>query len=105
MRLTERTIRQIQPPESGYSIHWDDELAGLGVRTTAKGAKAFVWNYRTAERRQRRVTLGRWPAISATAARVRAQEWAAKVHLGSDPLKARDERRAEVTVERPGGIR
>jgi hypothetical protein len=36
-----------KPPKEGYRIVWDDEVKGFGIRITANGAKAFVFNYRT----------------------------------------------------------
>ena len=86
MRLTERSIKRIAKPAEGYTLTWDDQLKGLGLRTTTNGAKSFIVNYRNADGTQRRATLGRFPALSATAARQRARELLAKIHLGEDPL-------------------
>ena len=93
MRLTERTIKCIRPPETGYSIIWDENLPGLGVRTTASGVQSFIFNYRNAEGVQRRTTLGRFPSLSATAARLKARELKARNDLGTDPLQAKQDRR------------
>ena len=100
MRLTERTIKPIAPPPKGYSITWDDEFKGLGLRTTANGVKAFVYNFRNARGQQRRITLGKWPVITATAARIRARDHAAKVHLGQDPLAQKQAQRTAMTIKR-----
>ena len=97
MRLTDRSIKQIPTPAEGYTIAWDDQFKGLGLRTTANGVKSFIVNYRNAESRQRRATLGKFPALSATAARSRAQELLAKVHLGQDPLEQKRVRSGEVS--------
>ena len=98
MRLKERTIKQIEPPPKGYAITWDEELKGLGLRTTAAGAKAFVYNFRNASGQQRRITIGKWPAISATAARGRARDFAIQVHLGEDPLADKETKRTALTA-------
>lgn len=98
MRLTERVIDRLTPPTSGYLIAWDEDLKGFGVRVTAAGAKSFIVNYRTRDGRQRRATVGRFPATSATAARLRAQELLAGIMLGSDPVKQEQERRSEITL-------
>ena len=100
MRLTERTIKPIAAPPKGYRITWDDELKGLGLRTTASGVKAFVYNFRTARGQQRRITLGKWPTITATAARIRARDFATKVHLGEDPLEQKQTEWAALTTKR-----
>lgn len=97
MRLTEQSIKQIPAPDTGYSITWDDDLSGFGLRTMSGGVKAFILNYRTVDDRQRRQTLGRWPALSATAARKRAMELRAGVHLGDDPVEKKRQRRTAPT--------
>ena len=37
MRLTERSIKRIAKPTEGYTLTWDDQLKGVGLRTTANG--------------------------------------------------------------------
>ena len=97
MRLTEQSIKQIPAPDTRYSVTWDDDLSGFGLRTMSGGVKAFILNYRTVDGRQRRQTLGRWPALSATAARKRAMELRAGVHLGDDPVEKKRQRRTAPT--------
>lgn len=97
MRLTERSIKRIAKPTEGYTLTWDDQLKGLGLRTTANGIKSFIVNYRNADGTQRRATLGRFPALTATAARQRAQELLAQIHLGADPLDQQRARRGELS--------
>ena len=97
MRLTEKIIRGIEPPNEDYALTWDADLAGLGLRTTAGGVKAFIYNYRTEDGRQRRATIGRWPALTATAARAHATKLRAKVETGGDPLGTKQARRGELT--------
>ena len=96
MRLSEKSIRKLAAPEKGNRIYYDDEILGLGLRVTAKGARAFVMNYRI-ERRERRLTIGRHPEWSATAARERARELRREIDLGIDPLGRKQDRRAEPT--------
>ena len=47
-----------------------------------------------------RVTLGRWPTLTSTAARLRAREIAAKVAAGGDPREEKQARRAKLTALR-----
>lgn len=35
-------VNSVQPPATGYKIHWDQKLSGYGVRVNAKGTKSFV---------------------------------------------------------------
>jgi hypothetical protein len=74
MRLNEQAIRKIQPPASGYQIHRDDEIKGLGLRVTANNARAFVFGYTTLGGAERRMTIGPWPEWSTTAAREKVKE-------------------------------
>ena len=96
MRLNEATIKRIDPPQHGNKITYDEVVPGFGMRVTAKGARAFVFNYRTAGR-ERRLTIGSWPAWSATAARERARDLRRMVDRGTDPLGDRQQRRIAPT--------
>ncbi|MDA1315120.1 MAG: tyrosine-type recombinase/integrase [Acidobacteria bacterium] len=97
MRLTEKTIKALEPPERGNRISYDDEVSGFGVRVTTGGHRAFILNYRT-EGRERRLTIGSWPAWSATGARRRAKDLRVLIDQGEDPLAEKQERRAAPTV-------
>jgi integrase len=91
-RLTEKRIRDAVPvSDRDYQI-FDDQIRGLAVRVNRSGAKAFTLDYRFAGR-QRRMTLGRWPEWSVTAARQRAKELRRDIDLGHDPLSKRDDMR------------
>ena len=98
IRLTDRAIRGIKPPKDGAEFVYDSELPFFGLRALASGTKAFVYGYRNADGRLHRVTLGRWPVLTATAARLRAREIAAKVASGGDPFEEQQARRAENTL-------
>jgi len=41
-KLTDRQIRERLPPETGYTITYDDGMPGFGVRITAAGVRSFV---------------------------------------------------------------
>ena len=87
-RLTERRIRDARPgPRT--RILWDAEVAGLGVRITAGGTKAYILNYRVAGR-ERRATLARFGELSLRAARERAAAELVAIRAGeTDPLERR----------------
>lgn len=97
-RLTEQTIKAIPAPVEGYTLTADTDFAGLAIRTTAGGVKSFTYQYRTAQGRSRRVTLGRWPTITATAARLRAKKLRAEADTGNDPAEAKQRKRREGTL-------
>jgi integrase len=98
MRLTEATIRAVEPPAHGYRLVADAEITGLGLRVLASKTKTFTYTY-VVEGRQRRLTIGPWPEWSATAARERAKELRQQVDRGEDPLAEKQLRREAITVE------
>ena len=99
VRLTDRAIRAIDPPKDGAMFVYDSEVPYFGLRTLASGTKAFVYGYRNKEGRLHRVTLGRWPILTATAARLRAREMAGQIANGKDPHEELQERRSGETIE------
>ncbi|MFY9855473.1 MAG: Arm DNA-binding domain-containing protein, partial [Terracidiphilus sp.] len=72
-RIVEQTIKRMQAPAVGNWIEWDSEIPGFGLRVTANGVKSFILDYRIFGR-QRRYTIGQYPELTATAARVEAGE-------------------------------
>ncbi len=96
MRLTERSIRQILAPNNGNKIHYDDQVSGFGLRATGAGHRSFILNYRV-NGHERRLTIGPWPAWSATAARERAKDLRQQIDRGQDPLRSKQQRRGEPT--------
>lgn len=96
-RITETLAKSAPPPASGQIIIYDSDLKGFGLRITAKGARAFVLNYRSAGI-ERRLTIGRYPEWSAAAARKEAENAKRRIDLGDDPMARRHEDRAALTV-------
>ena len=93
LRLSDKLVRGIEPPATGARITYDADVAGFGARVTAAGARSFVLNYRTQAGRERRYTIGGFPAWGTAAARKFAAELKARIRQGYDPL-AELERRA-----------
>src|ERR1700716_1639671 len=90
-KFDDRFVRELTPPASGNRVHYDrggkEPVRGFGVRVTASGAKAFVLNY-TIAGRERRMTIGGYPAWSVQAAREQAKSLRRRVDIGEDPLAA-----------------
>jgi integrase len=86
-RLTDKIVRALPAPDHGNHVHYDSEVSGFGARITAAGAVAFVLNYRRkSDGRERRTTIGQFPAWSVAAARERAAELRRAVDTGHDPV-------------------
>ncbi|MBE5315686.1 MAG: integrase family protein [Xanthomonadales bacterium] len=104
--LSASTCRSEPAPESGQKIVTDghkDAPAGFGLRITAAGARSFVLSYVTADRKQRRLTIGPFPDLSPEAARRRARELRAEILLGADPLAEKRAAAAEREAEAERG--
>lgn len=98
LKLNEKILRDAEPkPGVSYQI-FDTEVIGFAARVQASGARTFTIDYRHAGR-QRRMTIGRWPEWSVTAARERAKELRRAIDDGQDPLSTREDLREAPRVK------
>lgn len=95
-KLTKRTIEALEPGDKDYFV-WDGELSGLGVRVFPTGRKQFVLQYRYG-RTSRRMSLGRFGAITQDQARGLALEALVKLRHDIDPVAEKRARRTALTV-------
>lgn len=86
--LNDKLIKSLPIPKGKHKIYWDDKVTGLGIRITNNSALSFILDY-VVNGRRRRYTIGRYPALSTTAARDMATELKGKVIRGEDPLEDR----------------
>jgi integrase len=100
-RLTERLIKAVPvpTPAEGTVITYDADIPGFGIRITPNGVRSFVLNY-SVRGRERRLTIGKYPAWSSTAAREEAKSLRQKIDLGVDPLQEREAEREAAAAER-----
>lgn len=90
-KLSQRAAAEAQPGAKPYELH-DRELTGLLLRVQPSGVRSWCVQWA----RGRRVTLGKYPAVSATAARTRALAVLADAAAHGTPAAARKaERKAE----------
>jgi integrase len=87
-KLTEAVVRDAAPAEARDYQIFDSEVRGFAVCIYRGGGRAFTLDYRYAGR-QRRMTFGRWPEWSVSAARTRAKELRRDIDAGGDPLANR----------------
>ena len=98
LKLNEKALRDAEPkPGVSYQV-FDTEVIGFAARIQASGARTFTIDYRHAGR-QRRMTIGRWPDWSVTAARERAKELRRAIDEGLDPLSTREEFRGAPRIK------
>ena len=89
IRISNRSVEKLVPPDSGYIIAWDKQVKGFGCRVTASGVRSFILNYRIRGAEQRK-TLGRYGPLSADEARDLAKSWLRDISKGVDPAKERE---------------
>lgn len=103
MKLTDGrsgNIAKAKPPAKGQRLIFDehrDAPRGFALRITAAGTKAFILRYMV-DGRERRKTIGQWPAWGAEAAREEARKLLVRIDQGHDPLEEKRRRRNEPTV-------
>lgn len=95
-KLTKRSVDALQATEKRFTV-WDDVLPGFGCRVTPDCKKTFVVDF-TVNARRRRMTLGHHGIITVDQARKMAREALAAASMGKDPMAARDEARADISL-------
>lgn len=97
-KLTDAKIETLPIPATGYVLYRDRD-AGLAVRVTEAGGRAFTLDYRTSAGRRRRMTLGDWTGdFGIVHARAKAAALKVEIEAGGDPLRTA----AEAVVEYKG---
>lgn len=100
-RLTKKVVDSISADPNGRDIFiWDDALKGFGLKVTPAGTKIYVCQYRTAEGRSRRYTIGKHGSPwTCDQARTKAETMLADLKMtGADPMEAKAAAREALTV-------
>ena len=98
-RLTQEHLSRLKSPAKGEATTWCGSLPRFGVRMRAGSKrKTFLIKYRTAEGRQRKMTLGDWPALSVDEARRMARQHLGDVERGNDPAEDSQRDRSAPTM-------
>jgi integrase len=95
VNISQRFVKSLKPPVSGYEIFCDKQIRGFGVRITAAGAISFVLAYTTIHGRERRYTIYSWPEFTADAAREEALNLRQRIQKGIDPIEEKEAKRTE----------
>lgn len=95
-KITKSRVDSLLVPNSGQAFSRDSELKGFAVRVTSAGVKSFILEKRI-DGRVKRITIGRYPALTVEQARKEAQKLLGKIATGINPI-------AEKAAERMRGI-
>ena len=93
--LTDLAVQKLSLPERGQRDHFDPSYPGLVVRASHGGRKTWVFMFRVG-RRQRRMTLGTYPAMSLAEARQAWREARSEVEAGRDPCRVKERATTDV---------
>jgi integrase len=111
-RITKRLVDSLRPKQANGAepgdekasapkkdvVAWDDALRGFGVRFKPTGSGAYIIQYRNAEGRSKRLTLGSVTELTAEEARKLARTKLSSVAQGGDPAEEKRAARAAPTV-------
>jgi len=85
-------------PKANPTFLWDETLKGFGLQILPTGIKSYIFQYRTAQGRSRRITIAKVGAVTPEQARDIAEDHAATVRIGGDPLADKRTAREAPTV-------
>ena len=92
-KLTDLFVERVKPPAQGRAEYFDATFGSLALRVTETGHKSWSLYYRMGGR-QRRFTIGAYPAIKPAQARREASAALERVRQGTDPAEEKRQRRA-----------
>lgn len=93
IKLTKTSVANLPLCEKGQDLYWDSELSGFGLRVGTKSKTFFC--ERRINGKNKRVTLGRHPVLTAPVARKLAQETLGDMLRGINPTQEKRERKAK----------
>src|SRR5690348_5903317 len=86
VKLTKTMVDKLSPPtDSDQIIYGDEELKCFGLRITHKGIKSFIVEKRI-NGKPKRITLGRYGALTVEQARREARKALGKIVTGINPI-------------------
>ena len=91
-KLTDLFVERAQPPKSGRIEYFDTTFPSLALRITPNGHRSWSLFYRAAGR-QRRLTIGPYPAFKPADARKAASAALHRVAAGCDPAEEKRRQR------------
>src|SRR5262245_172127 len=93
--LTDAFIRSLRAPANGRLEVSDAACRGLALRITANNVRSWCYRYSDPTGIMQRMTIGGYPAIGLSDARLRADALRRDLANGSDPVAAKRQRKRE----------
>jgi len=97
-KLTKTFVDKLDLPTTSDTFHWDSEMPRFGLRVKPSGVKTFLIQYRNAEGKSKRKSIGKYGVLTPDEARQEARRLLAAVTMGDDPVSATKAQRAAPTV-------
>ena len=97
-KLTKRVADATHAGSGRDVFVWDSELRGFGLRVKPTGVKTYLVQYRSADRRTRRLVLGKHGVLTPEQARQAAVQKLAAAAKGENPSADRHAARTALTV-------
>lgn len=103
--FTKSSVEAVRAPtaheakKTGYVIHWDEQIPGLGLKVTVRAVKVFIFSFRNFAGRSRRYTIGRYGKFTVEQARHTAKKLLGDVAAGVDPVDRKKEVRQAATFD------
>jgi integrase len=98
MKITKKSVDAAKP-NGKDQIYWDDEVKRFGLRVKPAGAKSYLIQYRNAQGRTRKLTIGSHGPWTPDTARERAKELLREVDSGNDPAHVVQEERNAINIQ------
>ena len=99
-KLTKRFVDSLKPSEVDI-VHWDDTLAGFGIRIRPSGRKVYIAKIRC-RGRQIKMTIGAHGPLTVEQARIKGREIIAEAKAGRDPSAEYSQLRKSPTMNELG---
>ncbi len=95
--FTQARIKDLPPPAQGRFDYLDTEITKLVCRVSSTGNKSFIVTKR-ADGKLKNITIGKFPDVSVTEARKKAQTILTELNAGIDPTAAKRKKKIEKTL-------